>query len=80
MLFDGLKPQAPDALLALIGMFAADSRADKIDLGVGVYRDESGATPVFRSVKAAEARLLQTQTSKSYPISGRKATSASPSC
>lgn len=66
MLFDGLKPQAPDALLALIGMFAADPRADKIDLGVGVYRDETGATPVFRSVKAAEARLLETQTSKSY--------------
>lgn len=66
MLFDGLKPQAPDALLALIGMFAADPRADKIDLGVGVYRDETGATPVFRSVKAAEARLVETQTSKSY--------------
>jgi aromatic-amino-acid transaminase len=66
VLFDGLKPQAPDALLALIGLFAADPRADKIDLGVGVYRDESGATPVFRSVKAAEAKLLQTQTSKSY--------------
>jgi len=66
VLFDGLKPQAPDALLALIGLFAADPRTDKIDLGVGVYRDESGATPVFRAVKAAEARLLQTQTSKSY--------------
>jgi len=66
VLFDGLKPQAPDALLALIGLFAADPRADKIDLGVGVYRDESGGTPVFRSVKAAEAKLLQTQASKSY--------------
>ena len=66
MLFDGLKPQAPDALLALIGMFAADPRADKIDLGVGVYRDEAGGTPVFRAVKSAEARLVETQTSKSY--------------
>ncbi len=66
MLFDGLKPQAPDALLALIGMYAADPRADKIDLGVGVYRDESGATPVFRSVKAAEKLLAETQASKSY--------------
>ena len=66
MLFDGLKPQAPDALLALIGLFAADPRPDKIDLGVGVYRDESGGTPVFRAVKAAEARLVETQTSKSY--------------
>jgi aromatic-amino-acid transaminase len=66
LLFDGLKPQAPDALLALIGLYAADPRADKIDLGVGVYRDESGATPVFRAVKAAEARLLEAQPSKSY--------------
>ena len=59
MLFDGLKAQAPDALLALIGLFAADPRSDKIDLGVGVYRDETGATPVFRAVKAAEARLVE---------------------
>lgn len=66
MLFDGLKPQAPDALLALIGMFAADPRGDKIDLGVGVYKDESGATPVFRAVKAAEKKLVETQDSKSY--------------
>jgi len=66
VLFDGLKPQAPDALLALIGMFAADPREGKIDLGVGVYRDETGATPVFRAVKAAEARLVETQSSKSY--------------
>lgn len=66
LLFDGLKAQAPDALLALIGLFAADPRSDKIDLGVGVYRDETGATPVFRAVKAAEAKLVETQPSKSY--------------
>ena len=66
LLFDGLKAQAPDALLALIGLFAADPRSDKIDLGVGVYRDETGGTPVFRAVKAAEAKLVETQTSKSY--------------
>ncbi len=66
LLFDGLKAQAPDALLALIGLFAADPRSDKIDLGVGVYRDETGATPVFRAVKAAEAKLVETQASKSY--------------
>ncbi len=66
MLFDGLKAQAPDALLALIGLFAADPRSDKIDLGVGVYRDETGGTPVFRAVKAAEAKLVERQSSKSY--------------
>jgi len=66
VLFDGLKAQAPDALLALIGLFAADPRSDKIDLGVGVYRDETGGTPVFRAVKAAEAKLVERQSSKSY--------------
>lgn len=61
-----LNPQAPDALLALIRLHAADPRADKIDLGVGVYRTEDGATPVFRAIKAAEQRLVDEQDSKSY--------------
>jgi aspartate/tyrosine/aromatic aminotransferase len=65
-LFDRLKPQAPDALLALIGMFKADSREDKIDVGVGVYRDAAGNTPILRSVKAAENILVQSQQTKSY--------------
>ena len=50
-MLDNLAPQAPDALLALIKLYAADSRADKIDLGVGVYRTDDGATPVFRAIK-----------------------------
>ncbi len=62
----GLEPQPADALLALIGLHRGDPRPDKIDLGVGVYRDESGRTPVMRAVKAAEARLLCNQDSKSY--------------
>ena len=41
-----LAPQPPDALLALIKQFEADDRSDKIDLGVGVYRDEHGHTPL----------------------------------
>jgi len=61
-----LTPQAPDALLALIRLHAADPRPDKIDLGVGVYRTETGATPVFAAIKAAEQRLVDTQASKSY--------------
>ena len=64
--FDGLTLQSPDALLALIGMYRADPRADKIDVGVGIYRDEEGRTPVFAAVKSAEARLLETQSSKAY--------------
>lgn len=65
-MLDRLSPQAPDALLALIRLHAADPRDDKIDLGVGVYRTEDGATPVFAAIKAAEQVLLDTQASKSY--------------
>ena len=65
-MFGGLERQPPDALLAVIGMHRADSRAEKIDVGVGVYRDESGSTPVMTSVKAAERRLLTDQITKSY--------------
>lgn len=65
-LFTGLEPQAPDALLGLISLFRADPRADKIDLGVGIYRDQAGATPVMRAVKAAEAALLTEQMTKAY--------------
>ncbi|MEE4154731.1 MAG: aromatic amino acid transaminase [Erythrobacter sp.] len=61
-----LEPQQPDALLALIKLHAADDRPDTIDLGVGVYRTDEGATPVFRAIKQAEAVLLETQDSKSY--------------
>ncbi|MCP3732717.1 aromatic amino acid transaminase [Sphingomonas sp. MG17] len=65
-MFDTLDRQPPDALLAVIGMHRADPRPDKIDVGVGVYRDETGTTPVMGAVKAAEARLLSEQVSKSY--------------
>lgn len=65
-MLDRLSPQAPDALLALIRLHAADPRSDKIDLGVGVYRTEEGATPVFAALKKAEQVLLDTQESKSY--------------
>ena len=65
-MLDRLEPQSPDALLALIKLHAADPRGDKIDLGVGVYRTEDGATPVFAAIKAAERRLIDEQDSKSY--------------
>lgn len=66
MMLDRLSPQAPDALLALIRLYGADPREDKIDLGVGVYRTENGDTPVFAAIKAAEQQLVDTQDSKSY--------------
>ncbi|MGN6777311.1 aromatic amino acid transaminase [Rhizobium sp.] len=64
--FDSLTEQKPDPLLELIAKFAADPRSGKIDLGVGVYRDETGRTPVMKAVKAAEHHLWETQQSKSY--------------
>ncbi|QCI94858.1 amino acid aminotransferase [Novosphingobium sp. EMRT-2] len=65
-MLENLAPQPADALLALIKLHNADPRADKIDLGVGVYRTSDGATPVFAAIKAAEKRLLETQDSKAY--------------
>jgi aspartate/tyrosine/aromatic aminotransferase len=61
-----LEPVKSDSLLALIAMANADSRAEKIDVGVGVYKDGQGNTPILRSVKAAERRLWEQQESKSY--------------
>jgi len=65
-MLDRLDQQPPDALLALIKLYEADQRADKIDLGVGVYRTSDGATPVFSSIKKAEEKLVAEQDSKSY--------------
>jgi len=61
-----LEQQPADALLALIKLHNADPRADKIDLGVGVYRTGQGDTPVFGAIKAAERKLVEMQDSKAY--------------
>jgi len=61
-----LAPQAPDALLAVMAAFAADPDPSKVDVGVGVYRDATGITPVMRAVRKAEAALLAAQRSKTY--------------
>jgi len=61
-----LDPVKSDSLLALIALANADSRPEKIDVGVGVYKDGSGKTPVMRSVKAAEKLLWERQDSKAY--------------
>jgi aromatic-amino-acid transaminase len=65
MLHD-LTPKPPDPLLKIIAMFREDPRCDKIDLGVGVYRDGSGATPVMAAIREAEQRLHDTQKTKTY--------------
>ncbi len=61
-----LSPQPQDKILQLIAMFRDDPRPGKIDLGVGVYRDATGLTPVMRAVKAAERRLWEVETTKTY--------------
>jgi aspartate/tyrosine/aromatic aminotransferase len=65
-LFESLQRKPPDAILKLIAEYGQDPRDQKVDLGVGVYRDAAGNTPVFRAVKKAEQHLLDTQSSKSY--------------
>ncbi|HVL21100.1 MAG TPA: amino acid aminotransferase [Amaricoccus sp.] len=65
-MFETLKPSPPDKIIELLETFRADPRQEKLDLGVGVYKDANGATPVLRAVKAAERRLLETQESKAY--------------
>jgi aromatic-amino-acid transaminase len=65
-MFDALKAQPQDKILQLIAMFREDTRADKIDLGVGVYKDPTGLTPVMRAVKAAEKKLWEAETTKTY--------------
>lgn len=61
-----LPPVNSDSLLALIALANADPRPEKIDVGVGVYRDSDGHTPILRAVKEAERRLLETQETKAY--------------
>ncbi len=65
-MFDQLKAQPQDKILQLIAMYRDDPRATKIDLGVGVYKDATGLTPVMRAVKAAEKKLWETETTKTY--------------
>ena len=65
-MFEHLQAQKPDAILALMQMYRDDPRAGKVDLGVGVYKNAAGITPVMRAVKAAEEQLWQVQDSKSY--------------
>src|SRR3954453_3385591 len=61
-----LPPVQSDSLLALIALANADPRPHKIDVGVGVFRDAAGDTPILKVMKEAEQRLLDTQVTKAY--------------
>lgn len=65
-MFSNLKEHPADKILALMQLYKDDPRPVKIDLGVGVYKNAQGVTPVMRAVKAAERKLVEEQTTKSY--------------
>ncbi|TAL04996.1 MAG: aminotransferase class I/II-fold pyridoxal phosphate-dependent enzyme, partial [Porticoccaceae bacterium] len=65
-MFTALESYPPDPILRLLADFRADPNPHKVDLGVGVYKDETGHTPIMGAVKAAEARVFASEETKSY--------------
>lgn len=65
-MFEKVAAAPADPILGLTELFKKDSRKEKINLGVGIYKDEQGTTPVLATVKKAEAALLETEKTKSY--------------
>lgn len=72
-MFETIQTAPPDAILGLAEAFRSDPSPNKVNLTVGVYKDETGLTPIPDSVKAAESRLLASENSKGYlPITGNE--------
>ena len=70
-MFESIQPAPPDPILGLTEAFKEDSNPGKINLGVGVYKDAEGNTPILETVKEAERRLIDSEKSKAYkPIPG----------
>ena len=65
-MFESISAAPADPILGLADLFRADDRPHKINLGIGVYKDETGNTPVLTSVKKAEQYLLENETTKNY--------------
>ena len=65
-MFESISAAPADPILGLADLFRADDRPHKINLGIGVYKDETGKTPVLTSVKKAEQYLLENETTKNY--------------
>jgi aromatic-amino-acid transaminase len=65
-MLEKLQQQPPDKILALMHTFKEDSRANKLDLGIGVYKNGNGETPIINAVKKAEKILWEQETTKSY--------------
>ncbi|NRD74053.1 aspartate/tyrosine/aromatic aminotransferase [Shewanella sp. VB17] len=66
MIFTQVELAPADPILGLTDEFKADTRSEKVNLGVGIYKNEAGLTPILESVKLAEQRLLTTEKSKNY--------------
>lgn len=66
MFFDHIEAAPADPILGLGEAFKADARPGKVNLGIGVYKDAGGATPIIKAVKEAEKRLLECETTKNY--------------
>jgi len=70
-MWNEVTPAPADAILGLTEAFKKDSRFAKVNLGVGVYKDDEGNTPILDSVRIAEKLIFKTQQTKSYmPIAG----------
>jgi aspartate aminotransferase len=65
-MLEQLQAIAPDPILGILTAYAKDTHPHKIDLGIGVYRDEHGQTPLLESVVEAEKHMIAQQTTKSY--------------
>jgi aspartate/tyrosine/aromatic aminotransferase len=71
-MFETIVAAPPDPILGLTEAFKKDKNPSKVNLGVGVYKDAAGQTPILASVKAAEAQILRTENTKNYlPIDGQ---------
>ena len=66
MFFDKIEAAPADPILGLGEAFKAETRSNKVNLGIGVYKDAKGNTPIPKAVKEAETRLLANENSKNY--------------
>ncbi|NKB78168.1 MAG: aminotransferase class I/II-fold pyridoxal phosphate-dependent enzyme [Gammaproteobacteria bacterium] len=65
-MFEKLAPTPEDPIIKLIGLYKNDPRSNKIDVGIGVFKDNNGNTPIMESVRLAETRIHDAQTTKAY--------------
>ncbi|MBM7072688.1 aspartate/tyrosine/aromatic aminotransferase [Shewanella sp. 202IG2-18] len=65
-MFENLSPLPADSILGLLNQYRQDPNPSKVDLGVGVYKDPQGHTPILECVKTAEAHRLKTEETKVY--------------